>query len=380
MAQPCTSGAAVRLTIHFPFWVELFYSMDVVEVTKGHELEKQVQTAATDGRKLWVNVDHFNSQKLDAQVALLVHEIGHKMFLHPTRQGFRDAQKWNIACDYAINSLIKANGFTIDDDWLYDAKYDGWLAEKIYADLADQERNGIPPPLMPGKLRDLMQPEGLTPGQVSQQEQETQAVVDRAIANAKARGTMPSGIEQATLETFRAANEPWYNHLHRFMQSLRSSEYNWARLNRRTLRTHGFFSPHHYSEALGEVVIWIDASGSCYERALQAKFAEHVNAIMGETRPSKVVVYFFDTKCYPPTEFEAGSVDISLRPQGGGGTSFRGLFDQAEQDGYAPEVGIVLTDMMGSFPLDEPGYPVIWADIYGRCPPPPFGERIMVEV
>lgn len=368
-----TEKAAVRLTVRFPFWCELFYSMNVIEVHKDDPLAQQIQTEATDGKNLWVNVEHFGKLKLEEQVQELVHELSHKMFLHATRQGFRDPKLWNVAADYAINALMKQQGFPLGSDWLYEAKYDGWLAEKIYADLVDDERKGNPPPQMSPKRADLRKPEG-TPEQIQQLDQETQAVVDRAIENAKARGDLPAGIEQQTMKAYRAASEPWYNHLHRYMQSLSTSTYNWARLNRRTLRTHGFFSPHHYSEALGDVVLFIDGSGSCFSRAQQAQFAEHVNAIMAEAKPKRVVVYYFDTKTYPPKEYEPGALEIDLVPKGGGGTSFAKIFDQAEADGYCPDVAIVLTDMLGTMPASEPNYPVFWADVLGHVGEAPFGE------
>jgi predicted metal-dependent peptidase len=74
---------------------------------------------------------------LDQQVAELVHELFHKILLHNTRRGNRDPYVWNVACDYVINAGMKKNGFPITGDkaWLYNAQYDGWLAEAVYADL-----------------------------------------------------------------------------------------------------------------------------------------------------------------------------------------------------------------------------------------------------
>jgi predicted metal-dependent peptidase len=381
MAALCTQAAAVRMTMKYAFWCELFYSMDVIEVHPGDPLEAAIQTLATDGKKLWVNVNYFNKETLDMQVADLVHELGHKMLLHPTRQGFRDPDRWNQACDYAINGMLKDNGFTLlpVEDWLYDTRYHGMLAEAIYADLTRRERDqDDPPPPMPTKRKDLVKPQG-TEEQIAQQEEETKALVDRAVANALARGDLPAGVEGATTKAYKEAREPWYNHLHRFMQSLASSGYNWARLNRRTLRTHGFFSPHHMSESLGEVLLLIDGSGSCFTAAAQENFAEHVNAIMAEAKPKKIIVGYFDTKVYEWIEYEPGLMEIELKPKGGGGTSFRRPFAQVREAGYDPAVMIVLTDMLGTYPDEEPDCPVIWADVLGHDQNPPFGEYILVQ-
>lgn len=373
------SACAVRLTLRHPFWTEVFYSMTVKEATP-EQVAGGLTTEATDGRSVWINPAHWKALTLDQQVTEMVHELCHKIFLHCTRQGARDAKLWNIACDYAVNSLMKQNGFTFDNTWLYDVQYDGWVAEKIYADLmakAKKNPNGTPK-LAPGRA-DIMRPGNLSPEEIEKLETDTKALVERAIANAKALGAgrLPLGIEQGIVTAFKPAREAWYNALHRFMQSLTTSEYNWARLNRRSLRTHGVFTPLHQSEALGDVVIAIDASGSVFGRAQQANFAGHINAILAEAKPKSVRVYYFDTQMYPGETIEAGTLEFESRPKGGGGTAFAPIFEQLDKDGVVPEVCIVLTDLEGSFPASGPDYPVVWATIEDHVAP--FGDTLLIE-
>jgi predicted metal-dependent peptidase len=371
MSNNLTAAAAVRLVMRYPFWCEVFYSMLVKEAVPGDGCD----TLGTDGRSLWVNRDYFAKGSLDLQVAQLVHEIGHKIFLHCTRRGNREAELWNIACDYAVNSLMYLNGFVIPSEWLLDMRYAGWLAEAIYADLIKRRKENPQdePKLKPGQA-DLRPMEG-TPEEIAVEEDKVKTMVDRAMANAKAMGKLPKGIEQGTTLAYKPAREPWYNHLHRYMQSLAVAEYNWTRINRRTLKTHGVFAPLHYSEALGDITLFIDTSQSCFEAAQQANFAAHLNAILAEAKPKRVHLYYFDAKVYPGEVIEAGELDIATQPRGGGGTRFAPLFDQLEEDGINPEVCIVLTDLEGSFPDQEPGYPVVWANIFAEGEAP-FGETI----
>jgi predicted metal-dependent peptidase len=390
MATNIASAAAVRLTLRYPFWTEIFYSMTVKEVTS----EEGIETAATDGRTLYINPEFWKTLTLDHQVGVTAHELCHKIFLHGTRMGNRDPHLWNVACDYAVNGLLKSNGFTLPVPHLYEQKYDGMLAEAIYADLAKQQKenpqqgggegnatDGQGKPI-PGvgkaweKLRDLIKGPS-SPEEIEKHETEVKALVERAIVNAKACGNLPAGIEAGTVEVYKASKEPWYNRLHRYMQSLSTSTYNWARLNRRTLKSHGYFSPLHLSDALGEIAIFIDTSGSCYERSMQANFAGHLNAILAEAKPHRIHLYYFDAKVYPGEVIEAGELDIRTRPRGGGGTDFRPIFDAIEADGVVPEVLIILTDLKGSFPASAPAYPVVWANIYTTTAP--FGETIFVE-
>ena len=177
------------------------------------------------------------------------------------------------------------------------------------------------------------------------------------------------------------SKEPWYNHLHRYFQSLSTSEYNWARINRRTLVQHQIFSPSCYSESLGNVVFCIDCSGSVYSAAAQANFAGHVNAILAEAKPNLVHVIYFDDGITRHDELDYGQLDFSTRPKGGGGTSFKPCFEYIEDKGIVPELCIVLTDCYGDYPDEAPPYPVIWASIEEnpRGYFPPFGDFIHVE-
>lgn len=369
MKTDIAAACAVRLTLRYPFWNEVYYSMEVVE-------DETVRTAATDGRKLWIAPKFWKGLTLDQQVGLVAHELSHKILLHCTRRGSRDPQLWNTACDLAINPMLKNNGFTLPDDGLFEAKYDGWLAEAIYADLLKEQKAGRAVKMVPARLTDIRTPSG-TPEQIAKVEAEVQALVERAINNAKAYGKLPLGIEQGVVQAFKPVREAWYNALHRFMQSLSSSEYNWARLNRRTLRSHGVFTPLHQSEALGDIAVFIDASGSVYHGAAQSNFAGHLNAILSEAKPRRVHVYYFDTKCYPGEVMEAGELEFVSRPRGGGGTAFAPIFEQLEEDGITPEVCIVLTDLEGSFPDEAPEYPVVWASIEDHAAP--FGDVLVIE-
>jgi predicted metal-dependent peptidase len=99
---------------------------------------------------------------------------------------------------------------------------------------------------------------------------------------------------------------------------------------------------------------------------------------LGEAKPIKVHVVYFDTMVHKHVEMDPGEIEFEAQPQGGGGTSFCDLFDWAEREGINPAVAIVLTDMMGSMPTEAPPYPVVWAstekDYTG-----PFGDTIYIS-
>lgn len=433
-----TQDASVRLMLKFPFWSELYFSMTVFE-------DYECPTLVTDGRNLWVNPDFWKTLTLDLKISAVAHEIGHKMLLHSTRRGARDQKLWNIAADYVVNDILKSNGFQLGSGWLFDAQYHGWSTEAVYADIEkkaekhygqgqgeggegenEEEQKGeasgqgsqgkgddsqndgdteggdssqaagkgsegggqgnLVTYSVPGvsqewedKWQDIKEVTG-SKEQIEKIERDTIEQVQKAALSAKAHGKGVVGMD-AFDGVCQPSREPWYNHLHRFMQSLSVSEYNWAKVNRRTLVQHNLFAPHHYSESLGKVVFAIDCSGSVFGAAEQANFAGHVNAILAEAKPSKVHVMYFDSKVTRHDELDYGCLEFSTRPKGGGGTSFAPIFAKIEDEGIVPELVVVLTDCFGDYPREEPQYPVIWASIEEDVGSyyPPFGEFMFVS-
>ena len=231
------------------------------------------------------------------------------------------------------------------------------------------------------KWQDIIHAEG-SKEEIEKQEKQTIDQVQKAMMTAKAHGSVPGGME-AFDDVCTPSREPWYNHLHRYMQSLSQSEYNWARINRRHLVQHQIFTPANYSESLEHIVFAIDCSGSVFGAAEQANFAGHVNAILAEAKPNKTHVVYFDSRVTRHDELDYGQLEFSTRPAGGGGTDFRPIFRFLEDEGIVPELCVVLTDCYGDFPKDAPGYPTIWASIVDPDHlggyHPPFGEVIYVD-
>jgi predicted metal-dependent peptidase len=414
--------------LFYPFWCELFYSLKIIE-------DENIPTLCTDGHRMWVNPTFFNALQLDYKVTAVAHETCHKMLHHCTRGLNFDPRIGNIAADIIVNGLLAENGFKIHPSWVQPVpKYKGWTFEAVYNDLmknaksqpkpkSGQGGKGQPQPGagQPGKGDESEDGEGDQEGQgggeggeeegkgrtpadevfdampqqwkdawqdvkkfkgtsaeIENFEQQVEQQVAKAVATAKAMGHAPAGVEMAMDGVRVVVTEKWYDHLARYMQSLSISEYNWARNNKRYAALHDIVAPDNYMEALGTVVFLDDASGSCYEAALQANFAGHVNAVMGECKPRRVIVAYFDTKVHKFVEMDPGEIEFEAQPAGGGGTDFvEPLAWVAEQD-FQPAVVIVLTDMYGTFPAVEPDFPVVWAST-SKGIVAPFGETIEIS-
>lgn len=470
MNNLCVSEAAVKLLFDYPFWVELYYTMKVVE-------DSTIPTLQTDGKTMWVNPEFFNGLAFDYRVSALAHETCHKMLLHPTR-GRHHKNPWrNIAMDILVNQMLKDNGFKIHPGWVQpEERFRGWTYEAIYYALIEehQKEPPTPPATQPPPEEDEEQEQGKGEAgdgpegeeEPSEDDLEEQAEsdakekvdgedetnvegdqegdeegepqdgagdeegeeeaegdsaggagndaddadvpekykgawddvkpfegsdaqaeafeekvieqVEQALETARGMGRAPKGMEGEVKKLGTPPEEQWYDHLRRYFQELRVGEYNWYKLNRMMAVIFRIVAPTQFTEQMGPVVIFRDASGSCMSPYLQGEFTDHVNSILTEAHPSTTYVADFEMGVTAIEEVAPGEMEFSKRPRGGGGTDFSDLFDYLEREGIVPHVAIVLTDMYGTFPQHEPDYPVIWASITPGVEAP-FGETIHIK-
>lgn len=62
----------------------------------------------------------------------ICHEVLHVSNGHCWRQGDRDPEDWNKACDYVINPIVRDAGFKLPGNVLMDTRFDGKPAEEVY--------------------------------------------------------------------------------------------------------------------------------------------------------------------------------------------------------------------------------------------------------
>ena len=136
-------------------WINInqgFYAELISHVNIFGSYDLLPNTVKTNGRDIMFHPDFIMRQSDASLRFILCHEILHCIGDHANRRMGRDLIGWNIACDYAINSLLKDEpGFEppINDDGsrelLYDERFEGMKAEDIYDYL---EENGELPRLI----------------------------------------------------------------------------------------------------------------------------------------------------------------------------------------------------------------------------------------
>ena len=118
------------------------------------EARDDIPTAGTDGVKLAYNPSFIDSLGEDELRGLIAHEVLHVALGHPDRRGGRDPMTWNIACDEAINRIVRQAGLTLPEgaidllkehpDWPADLPAEGYydlLCQQQDQD-QDQDQNG----------------------------------------------------------------------------------------------------------------------------------------------------------------------------------------------------------------------------------------------
>ncbi|WP_321896740.1 vWA domain-containing protein [Burkholderia cepacia] len=355
------------------------------------------KTFWTDGESLGYN-PVYAAGLTELQIrGVLAHEVWHVANGHCWRQGYREPDGWNEACDYAINPIVLDAGMQLPPGVLVDARFKGMSAEEIYgmrlneARQAAKQQGGKPGKSAgsPGSQPEPADDQGVDPapscGEVRQyagpdraaKEAEWKVAVLQAAKAAQACGKLGGGL-LAAVEQSVAAVVDWRSLLHRFAQDAAPTDYTWARPNRRYLHL-GMYLPSLNQPAAGDAVFVRDASGSVWDET-QAQFAAEILAVADAVRPRRLIVMDCDEWVTQVQVFERGD-PVELAPlKGGGGTSFIDPFRRIKSEGIEPAFLVYLTDMVGTFPSEEPAYPVLWASTtpLKRARRAPFGETIEV--
>jgi predicted metal-dependent peptidase len=418
--DPRISKQRTSLVLDQPFFGALALRLKVVE-------DPSCKTFWTDSVSIGYNPAYLAGLNDLETRGVLAHEVLHVANGHCWRQGDRDPDLWNDACDHAINPIIVDAGMLLPKGALMDVRFRGKSAEEIYGILVHEKRQkqkqqqqgkgqqdggkpggqsdqqpgdptgGSSPPRSangantpsagsdPAASANANADPAPSCGEIRQyvaddrakQEAEWKVAVHQAAKAAQMRGGMPGGLQGMIAQAVEPAVD-WRPILHRFAQDSSPTDYSFAIPNRRYLHMR-LYLPSLHEPAVGDAVFVRDSSGSVWDET-QAQFAAEILAVNDAVRPRRLIVMDCDTRVTQIQTFERGEA-VDLQPVlGGGGTSFLDPFRRLADDGIHPAFLVYLTDMDGRFPDEEPSYPVLWASTtpLRRARQAPFGEVVEV--
>jgi predicted metal-dependent peptidase len=159
-----------------------------------------------------------------------------------------------------------------------------------------------------------------------------------------------------------------------FVERTARNDYNWNNPNRRYLNR-GFVLPGLLSDELSRVVVANDTSGSTM--GVQGHFTNEISGILAMFKTT-ITVIECDARVQRVQDYQTEDLPVEFEIKGGGGTDFRPVFDHVEKEGLMPSCLIYLTDTYGTFPPEQPDYPVMWVSVVkdGICP---WGEVVYLD-
>lgn len=360
-ASKAMSTARTSLLLNQPFF-------GMLALRLGMQAREDISTLAVDGKQMFYNPDFVLALPPALRSSAIAHEVMHCVFEHVLRRGTRDPQRWNRAADYVVNPTLKEAGLSLGTDWLYDTQYLGMTAEQVYSLLPESEGGGSGD----APLCDVM------PAPADSSDAREELAVEWKLATVQAakaqlsRGALP-GTLRKLLDDALHPPIPWRDVLANFMTERVKDDYSWRRPNPYYVQS-GFFLPSMDGIGMGEVVIALDTSGSVV--SVLDEFGTTVKDVITSCQPTRVHVIYCDAKVNRVDTFERGTTPV-FEAVGGGGTSFRPVFDYVERHNLAPACLLYLTDMYGSFPDTPPGYPVLWCATSDKRGP--FGDTLRIK-
>lgn len=328
-----------------------------------------IPTAGTDGKNLLINRNWYESLSVEQAMGLLYHESFHVAYQHPLIGKNLQRRRHNMACDYMINLQLVQDGFELPPGGLLDHQYANMSSMQIYELLDDDDESGGGG----GYDCDILEPEEGTDPEVAQAEIEN--ILLRAAKLSKEANDKPGSIPgelQRLIDSLLSPVLPWNVILHNYMDAYAKDDYSWARPNRRYTEE---YLPSMFSEAIENISVLIDASGSVSGEELSQFFTEIIS-IKENMNPQSFLIGSFDTRLYEAKEFTTLN---SYSVEGGGGTSAYPIKKFIEEK--KPNVLIVFTDMEMSFaPLEGLDFKdIFWINTGAKGVAAPMGRIIDYE-
>lgn len=386
-----------------------------------YSIDENCETAATDGRRIYFGprfLDELSDSELDF---IMMHEILHVVLQHCLRQGDRDNEQFNIACDIVVNSnILLSENMNLKSITL--KKYgesmhlapDGkegyeYTAEQVYEMLPSLPANGKPNSALIGTLGEDNDDQdgdakGSTLGRTKKKQgknEKTKAVWDdharwgmeedetlcdvwvKRFEDAcevisirdpsNQRGLLPLFAERLFKELKKPQTD-WRMVLTDFVQQ-EIVDYSFTPPDRRFDES-PFFLPdfNDKDDLVEDILFMIDTSASMSDDMITVAYSEVKGAIDQFDGKLKGWLGFFDAAIVEPKPFTNEAEFRIIKPAGGGGTDFQIIFEyvQKHMQEKLPACIIILTDGFATFPKEKlaGGIPVLWLLNNDKVDPP----------
>lgn len=367
-------GIQLRVRGDHPFFGTLALYAEFV-------VSDRIQTASTDGRKIWFNPNFIRKLDRKALCGLFLHELLHVALRHTGRRLQRDPHIWNIAADIVVNGMIRSDtDYSLPSGGVEMVKLSHLSVDDVYEQLLSGRYK-----LPDISLFDLEigesgseSGEGSSSGSLlirslAELDQYWSSALQQAAAVARRMGRGFGSVGLSAVREFDQIHAPPLNWRDLLWNCVVSTPFNFEGFDRRFLHQKVYLE-----EAVGEAVeVWIciDTSASIDQEDL-GHFMSELQSILDFYPHIQGKLFFADAALAGPYNFSIGAT--VPQPVGGGGTSFVPFFEWVGQEvsSRSLPVCIYFTDGFGEFPAVKPEASVLWVVVAGGLESGgfPFGE------
>ncbi len=401
---------------NYPFFGELIMHLSFAVGSCG--------TACTDMKKIIVDPEFAGILSDEELTFVLLHEVMHCVLQHPARGKELHQYLYNIACDVVVNSnIMKSMGvkeFIVAGCpamHISPSGTEGWKlsAEEVYKELLDVVHIQISEDGSQARIV-IQGLDGIGEGDAGESngsggmsgklidnhdiwvevemDDEARDLWDKMTeefgSKYQSAVSLPPVVREMNEAAVRMAKLKWKELLKEFITTTTyQTDYSFAPPDRRFANMDIFSGEREYmmpadnayeSDALQNIWFCIDTSGSVSYAELSRLYGE-VQNVVNQVNYCKGLVSFFDTNITEPAEFGTDFPAEWVKPVGGGGTSFRIIFDyMKEHMTSSPGAIVILTDGYadeGDESLAE-GIPVLWVVINNKRDMS-WGQTIHIE-
>jgi predicted metal-dependent peptidase len=350
------SPVKAKLLLDYPFFGTISSAMSM-------RTNDNIESFTTRDNVFEYREAYMNALSDEQKMFALCNGALHEALSHTNRRGNRSPWLWQMACDYAINTLLIQSGFVVPPSITYDQRFGNLSAEEIYAELSqeflDQEQNDR-------DADDRREGEG----------------ADEKLSRAQREKRSRDALEKSdplsdALEQFLGKRPyqtiDWRSELRDAIGGYYVSDYTLIPPSKKLLYA-GVYLPGVHSRHL-DLAIAIDSSGSVDE-VLLSQFIAEVEGILEAFGSYTIDLIVCDDKIRFHERFENGE-EIRYDLLGGGGTDFTPIFEFIGTWMVPPKFLVYFTDLDGKFPQSEPHYETLW--IAPRIAEVPFGRVIEIR-
>ena len=353
--------AKATLMLESPYFGNIASDIDIIYTDS-------IPTYRYKNGTLYLNREYLDTLSNEEIISILANGAMKRVLHHEDRGANKSSRIWDLATDYAINSMLLQNGFILPQEAPYNIDFEGMYAEEIYSilsndlDLEDEDSSSdneqdIDTKNSPQKLQERLE----------------KAYLKSIFDKMDRESLLPKGLERL-IPSYYKNQIDWKEKLRRYLNEFAKNSYRFMPPNSKHLYR-GYALPSLYSETL-EIIVAIDVSGSIDDNSLGVFFSE-LESIMMTFQDYVIDVITVDYKIRSINRYTPAEPIIKPTLDGGGATDFRPLFEYVSNNIDNAKLIIYFSDAQGVFPDNPPNIETLW--ILNSDAKVPFGEKIVID-